>query len=273
MKYFFFFLLFSLRLSACDCDVPKPVMEFYDAEFVFEGVVVTKNYNEDLETYSIAFKVKKHYKDGTRPRVLRFTLPSEELYTDSLTSCDWTVEVGEKWLVYAHRDKKGVLKFNYYCSNSKKLDFSKISESEKEILENGNDFILENYIYENEIGFTNPSPLINIDSIVKQGKKANYKNTFTIIKLYIDEQGTLQSVTTNKDYKALKVDTTFNLPYSFETSSHSTLSDFEQEALRLSRKMKKWEVKRHKKSNVSVSYIKSVIFQYDKKEDKWSCEI
>lgn len=271
---FIILLLFTSMIAfACDCELPKQILEFHKAEFVFEGTIASKTYSEDFQKYTIAFKIEKHYKDGTNPNFLRFTLKAEELYTDISTSCDWNVEVGEKWLVYAHRNNQGALNFSYYCSNSKKLNFLTIGKNEKEVLENGNNFILENYIYENENGFTNPKPLTDVAAILKSGKKDTYENTFAVIKIHIDKEGFLKAVTTNRDYNALKIDKTFNLPYSFTVDGNMTVSNFEKEAIRLSKEIKNWEIKYHKKSNLPVSYIKSVIFQYDKKNHTWSYEL
>ncbi|EDP97011.1 hypothetical protein U8527_01680 [Kordia algicida OT-1] len=274
MKHFIvaLFLLFTSYLFACDCDAKKPILEFYNAEFVFEGEIVSKVYAEDAQTYTVRFVITKHYKDGEKPEELSFVLKSEELYTDISTLCDWNVEVRERWLVYAHRNKKGALNFSYYCSNSKKPDFSAIGENEQEVLENGNDFILENYIYENENGFTNPKPLTDVAAVLKSGKKDNYENTFAVIKIHVDKEGYLKAVTTDRDYNALKIDKIFDLLYSFTVDENMAVSNFEKEAIRLSKKIYKWEIKYHKKSNIPVSYIKPVIFQYDKKNHTWSYE-
>lgn len=273
MRYFFIIFLFTLKLNACDCDVPIPILEFYNSEYVFEGVVASKVYNEDYETYSIAFKVDKHYKEEHSPKVLRFTLKSEELYTDTLNSCDWSVNIGEKWLVYAYRDINKHLKFTYYCSNSKKLDQSIIDVNERKVLENGNDFIIGDYIYESQHGFTNPKPVTNIDSIIKTAIVKDYKKSFTIVKLHINTNGVLQSVIGHQNYSAIKIDEVFNLPYAFKVIEEIPLSDFEKEAIKVAKEIKKWEIKYYKKTKTPVAYIKSIIFKYDATNKKWSYEL
>lgn len=270
-KYVLLIVFFSVKALACDCDAPTPVLEFHDAKYVFEGVIKTKEYAKDFQTYTITFDVDKHYKDGLEPEYMEFTLPSEETYTDKTTSCDWSVNAGERWLVYA-KEREGNLVFGYYCSNSKRLDYRKINDKEQKVLNHGNDFKLDQYIYESQHGFTKPKPISNIDAIIKNAKNKDYKSSFTVVKMYIDKRGDLQFVSGSGDFFYEK-DSVFNLPKKFIKNEFRPSSEFEKEAISLVKKLPKWEIKYHKKTKIPVAYIQNIILQYDKVRKKWTYEL
>ncbi|WP_407557720.1 hypothetical protein [Winogradskyella sp. 4-2091] len=162
-------ILISAITFACGCGIPKPILEFESAEYVFEGKVISKIYANDSLTYTVTFKISKHYKKGDNPATIEFTFKSEGKYTGEWTSCDWSVNKEEFWLVYADLWKEK-LTFGYFCSNSKPLDRKTISEKEQNVLNNGNSFKLENYIYQSETEFNFTKPISNIDSILKLDK-------------------------------------------------------------------------------------------------------
>lgn len=267
-----FLLLFLIgKTFACSCDIPKPILEFKSAEFVFEGKVISKIYAKDSLTYNVIFEISKHYKDGVKPKTMEFTLRSEGKYTGVLTSCDWNVNKGEKWLIYVYyRDEK--LTFSYYCSNSKHLDRRTITKNEQKVLDNGNSFKLENYIYQNEPEFNYTKPISNIDSILKIAKIKEYERPYTWLKLFIDKKGNLNYVTTGANYQ-LKTDSIFNLPTEFKIILRKPITKFEKEAIELVKKITKWEIKRHKKTNIPVPYIRHLTIQFDKVKKKWKYEL
>ena len=194
MKKIIATLLLTLSFAkafACSCEVSKPALEFYSAEYVFEGKAVSKVYASDALTYTITFNILKHYKNGNQPKTLDFTIKSEGEYTGEWTSCDWNVELGENWLVYA-RFRNNKLTFEYYCSNSRPLDKKIISEKEQSVLDNGNAFKLENYIYFVENNFNYTVPITNVDSVLKLGNIKNYEKPHTFLKLLIDDKGYLK---------------------------------------------------------------------------------
>ena len=264
MKHIYLILsfLFTSFTFACVCDTLNPALEFYSAEYVFEGTIVSKVYAKDFQTYTATFEISKHYKDGAKPETLSFIMKSESQYTNEWTSCDWSVKNGQKWLVYAHLGNDKLLYFDAMCLNSKNIDYYATIDSKQKILDNGNEFEIQDYIYYLEYGFTTPKPITNVDSIIKTAKIKEYKNTFTVIKLHVDDKGVLQSVVSYRNYAAIKKDKIFNLPYAIEVIEYPSLSDFEKEAIEVAKKIKKWEIKYHKKTKIPVSYFKSVIFQY-----------
>ena len=172
MKFFIYimFVFFTLPVLSCDCEVSNSAIEFYNAKYVFEGTITSKAYAQDFQNYTITFYISKHYKNGATPKALSFVLNSEEEYTDQSTSCDWSVNLNEKWLVYAHLGKDGILRFSGICSNSKRIDLNPISENEQNKLNHGNTFKIEDYIYYQENGFTNVNPIVDIDSIFREAK-------------------------------------------------------------------------------------------------------
>ncbi len=263
-------LIFT-KTFACSCEVPKSALEFYSAEYVFEGKAVSKVYASDSLTYTIMFDILKHYKNGTQPKTLDFTIKSEGEYTGEWTSCDWNVELGENWLVYA-RFRNDKLTFGFHCSNSRPIDKKTISEKEQRVLDNGNSFKLENYIYFVEKEFNYPQPITNIDSILKLGKVKNYEKPHSFLKLLIDKNGNLIYVTTNKGYKT-EIDPNFNLPTKFEVSNSKALTEFQKDAIDLVSKISKWEIKRHKESNIPVNSIRGFSIAFDNETQKWKYEL
>ena len=264
-------VLFFTRTFACSCEWPKPALEFYSSEYVFEGKAVSKEYTSDSLTYTISFEILKHYKNGDYPKKMDFTLKSEGKYTGEWTSCDWNVEIGENWLVYTNY-RNGKLTFGYYCSNSKPIDKRIISEKEQRVLDNGNSFAIDNYIYFGENNFNYSKPLTNIDSILSLGKVKNYENPHAYLKLLIDEKGYLKKVTTLRSYD-IKTDSIFNLPAEFNVSIKKPFTEFQKDAIDLVSQISKWEIKRYKTSNIPVTYIRGFSIAFDNETQKWKYEL
>ena len=263
--------LISAITFACSCDIPKPILEFESAEYVFEGKVISKVYAIDSLTYTVTFEISKHYKESDKPKIMEFTFKSEGKYTGEWTSCDWSVNQDENWLVYANYWNEK-LTFGYNCSNSKPLCRRTISKSEQKILDNGNSFKLENYIYQFEHDFNYTKPISNIDSILKTGKIKDYERPFTWLKLFVDKNGNLNSVTTHIGYQ-LKTDSIFNLPTEFKIKLRKPLTEFEKDAIELVKKIPKWEIKKHKKTNVPVPYIRHLAIEFNKEKKEWKYEL
>jgi len=265
------FLILSFKIFACDCDDINPIMEFYSSKYVFEGEAISKIYSKDSLTYDITFNVLKHYKKGNdMPKNFKFNLEAESEYTEIWTSCDWKVEKGERWLIYAY-ENKGKIIFTGVCSNSRSLDYRPINSNEQKILDNGNKFILKNYIYKYEKGFKNIKLNSNLDSIIRIGKIKNYSKPYTWLELLIDEKGKLCSIGTfNGSY--CKHDTIFNLSTEFIIRLKKPLTEFEKDAIELVKKVSKWEIKKHKLTNISVKHIRHLIIEFDSNKKIWKYE-
>ena len=231
---------------ACSCDIPKPAVEFAYSDYVFEGVISSKKYASDSLIYSISFDITRHYKDSDAPTQLQFTLQSEGEITGEWTSCDWNVEKGEKWLVYAYR-YKGKLTFGYFCSNSKPLDNREIGRIEQRILNSGNQLDLEKYKFSAIDGFYSQArPKANIDSILTTYQKNGYEDDRIDIIVDIDKNGNLEAANLwpkkFKDRPADKViDSIFNLNKPCNIQVREPESRAEKDLLELVRNLKKWD--------------------------------
>jgi thiol-disulfide isomerase/thioredoxin len=270
-------ILISSLTFACSCDEINPIMEFYSSEYVFEGKIISKVYANDSLTYKVTFDISKHYKNGDLPKKLEFVVfskgrfNSEGKYIGIGSNCDSYPEKGEIWLIYAKK-YKGKLHFPNICSNSKNTDYRQVRIEEQKVLENGNSFKLENFIYQFEHDFNYTKPIYNIDSILKTGQIKDYEKPFTWLKLYVDKNGNLNSVTTHIGYQ-LKTDSIFNLPNEFKIKLRKPLTEFEKDAIELVKKVRKWEIKKHRKTNVSVPYIRHLAIEFDKEKKEWKYEL
>jgi len=228
----------TARIFACSCETPRPAVEFYQSEYVFEGKVIEKVYDSDSLTYTVIFEISKHYKHGENPEFLKFKLSSEGEITGQFTSCDWNVEKGEKWLVYARkfRDK---LTFSYYCSNSKIINERYIQFEEQKVLNNGNEINLYKYRHT----FNNAKTLINIDSILENYRKERFKpSSFAPIIIDVNKEGELTNANLfpRKNYEKEVVDTIFGLNL-IKNKHEPPKSEFQNLALEIARKLDKWQ--------------------------------
>lgn len=265
-------ILFSCNYYAiaCDCEQQKIALEFNDSEYVFKGEVINKVYSKDSLTYEITIEIIRHFKDQeNQPKELKFTFKSE--YDKIVTSCDFHINNSDRLLIYAKRNKDS-LNFNLVCSNSKRLSNKKINFNELLILENGNNFKLNDFIYQYETGFNNPKPVSNIESIFETSLVKNYDSSFTVLKLLIDESGNLESVATYRNFYLIN-DPIFDLPIKFIVNDSISLSEFESDAIELARQIKQWEIKKHNNSGISISYIKNLILKFDKEKNRWEFEL
>ncbi|MBL4604861.1 MAG: hypothetical protein JKY02_04130 [Flavobacteriaceae bacterium] len=246
--FFVFLMLSFFKTYACDCDTPKPILEFQSSEYVFDGKVISKIYSSDSLTYTVKFEILKHYKKNSNPKFLEFSFQSEGKYTGTWTSCDWSVDKNERWLVYAYywKDK---LTFSSYCSNSKILT-ENIPKSEQKILDNADNFEIDKYTFTNlEGSFTKSKPIINLDSILKKysnidyGKK--YSDNRVDIVVDIDKNGNLLAVnlTSNEHMKTENneiIDSIYNLnkPQNIEIRKPKT--KFEKDIITIVKGLKTW---------------------------------
>ena len=213
-------ILISAATYSCSCDVMPPIIEFYASEYVFEGQIIDKQYAKDSLSYTITFDISKHYKNGDDPKTLAFDVIAEGEYTGEWTSCDWSAKKGQNWLVYAER-YNGKLTFSGICSNSKLTGYTSIGLREQTILNHGNAFNIEDYIFAYESGFNYCENITEIEPIFKEGKIKDYKNgkpfvrnghktLTTLLIVYIDTKGNLISVTREKQL-IRKKDSIFDL--------------------------------------------------------------
>jgi hypothetical protein len=246
-----FFMFSFFKMNACSCDIPKPILELQSAEYVFEGKVISKTYASDSLNYTVKFEIFKHYKKSDNPKFLEFTLKSEYEYTGIWTSCDWSVDNNEKWLVYAYywKDK---LTFGYNCSNSKRLTSRSTSKNEQQVLNNANEFEIDKYIFtELDGNFTNAKPKIDLDSILKKYYNKeygeNYNENRVDIVVDIDKNGKLLAANlTSKEHMEIKniviIDSIFNLNKPKNIEIRKPKTEFEKDVLEIVKILNRWEI-------------------------------
>ncbi|GAL81333.1 hypothetical protein JCM19274_2409 [Algibacter lectus] len=264
-------ILISTLTFACDCVVYNPILEFYSSEYVFEGEIISKIYAKDSLTYKVTFDISKHYKNGDFPKTLEFDVTAEEEYTGQWTSCDWSAKKNQKWLVYAYK-YNGNLTFSGMCSNSKIINNRPIGLREQKMLDNGNSFKIENYIFEYESEFNYCINVTDIKSILEDGKIKEYKKPITLLNVLIDSNGNLISITRQREL-IRKKDSIFNLTTGIEDANRKPITEFEKDAIELISQVKKWEVKKYKKTGINVPYLRHIWVSYDLKTNKWSYEL
>lgn len=264
-------ILISAMTFACDCNEINPIIEYYSSEYVFEGKIISKVYAKDSLTYKVTFDISKHYKNGDFPETLEFDVTAEGEYTGQWTSCDWSAKKNQNWLVYAYK-YKGNLTFSGMCSNSKVTDNRPIGLREQKMLDNGNSFKIENYIFEYESGFNYCENITDINSILEKGKIKEYKTQTTLLNVSIDSNGNLKSVTRQREL-IRKKDSIFNLTLEIIDANIKPITEFEKDAIELIGQVKKWEIKKHEQTGINVPYIRHIWIYYDLKTNKWSYEL
>ena len=264
-------ILISALTFACSCDEINPIIEYYSSEYVFEGKIISKVYAKDSLTYKVTFDISKHYKNGGFPKRLEFDVTAEGEYTGEWTSCDWNAKKNQNWLVYAYK-YKGNLTFSGICSNSKVTDYRPIGLREQKMLDNGNSFKIENYIFEYESGFNYCENITDINSILEKGKIKDYKKQTTLLNVSIDSNGNLKSVTRKREL-IRKKDSIFNLTIEIGDANRKAITEFEKDAIELIGQVKKWEIKKHEQTEINVPYIRHIWVYYDLKTNKWSYEL
>ncbi|KAF2328799.1 hypothetical protein [Flavobacterium ginsenosidimutans] len=274
----FIFFFGYLNCSACDCDTPKTILEFYSSKYVFKGIIKKKTFSKDSATYTVKFKVLESYKKGKIPKEISFTSNYKKGNARG-SSCYSEEYQYQEWLIFAY-EREGKLHFSNICSNSQFIGGIGIDAYTQKILDKGNDFKLEDYIYgdsyleRSEFNYT--KPVTDLDSIFKTGKIKDYEKTYVVLALYINEKGKLISVFTSVDMNFSEpdfvYDPIFNLLKSFSVKNKRPLNEFEIEAIALYKKVD-WEVKRHIETKVPVKYIRYVRAEFDKETKTWKHDI
>lgn len=261
--------LFSIKALACSCDTPKPAIEFYESDYVFRGKVIKKVYASDSLTKTITFDISKHYKNGDNPKQLEFQFNSEAEVTGLYSSCYFSADVGEEWVVYAKK-RDGQLRFHYFCSNSTPLDETEISLSHQKVLDNGNNLDLTDFRY----NVHKSKPITNLDSIIRLYQKEKIRSSKKYASLWvdIDRQGNLEkaNLSPNKKVVFAETDTIFGMNL-LENVDREPTSEVEKKALELTRKIEKWELYYHPKIEKPVKYRIRIAFYVNKDSliEKW----
>lgn len=260
----------SLKIRACDCNPPKQILEFYGAKYVFEGEIISKDYAKDSLTYTLTFKVDKHYKNGEQPNLVKFTKQSEGRYIGVITSCDEDFDVGERWLVFA-KTYQNRLVFGSMCSNSRRY----VTKETIDLLKTANEFKLGSHFYNYDFSnlFSYEKPSYNLDSALKKVNTKKFKpNQEVIIMLDIDTNSNIlkRNIYDNSFIRQDK-STKWGLFQFLNEKPNRPTNDFEKRMLKFSKKIKNWPITYFKPTNEKVNTRKYLAFRIDKKGDLvWS---
>lgn len=245
--------LFPLYALACSCDPPPVALEFLTSEHVFWGTVVEKEYAADSLTYTVTFQIEKHYKQNKEnPKKLTFTEPAEGRITGSYTSCDYSVNKGEKWLVYTYMNK-GELVFSYNCSNSRFYSsFDAIPKQELAVIEAGKRIDLDKIIFEsstsrlwNMKAYKGPKPILPLDTLLAQIAKKYYDSIpdthFENIIISINTKGEISTVAVHRKVKNFEIKRVYDVSYPAYTSIDSLDTELQKEIMEKLNKVQTWE--------------------------------
>ncbi len=261
-------LFISSKLFACDCETPKIALEAYNSDYVFKGKVTQKFFSKDLSLYTITVKVLKHYKNSdSLPQEFKFTLPSR--HNIEKTSCDYFIDKYEELLLYIKKKEDLSYGFDLMCSNSKKITNKQIRKTEMLILENINQFDIDNYVLEYARGFNSPKPLVNVDSIINLfNDNKTEPQKFSIVTIDLDKEGKLIKANLTHREGRIKynvVDTIFGLNYIKNEQYHKPRNNFEELILKISEKITYWTPYKNLRTGKAVRFRKFLIFQSNNK--------
>lgn len=233
------------KLLACDCNVPKPIVEFYASKYVFDGTIISKVFSKDSTHYTVTFRINRHFKKGDNPKTLSFTF--KYIPEGERTSCYEEEHVNENLLVYA-KSWNNELRFSAMCSNTTRIYNNKLYHKELNILENANEFKLLNYIFDRLDGsITSTNPITNIDSILIKLKDKIYPvNSRAVYVLDIDEKGNLTASNSYRGYHLVQndievIDTIYGLNKFRNKEVRKPENEFESDMFEVVKKLIKWE--------------------------------
>jgi len=253
-RFLLLFLLFPLHSFACSCDQLPVALEFLTAKYVFWGSVIGKEYAKDFRTYTVTLRVNKHFKENKQnPQVLTFTEEAEGSITGHYTSCDFSVNKGENWLVYAY-DYNGKLTFSYYCSNSKPYGtLADVRKQELEILEAGNKINVHRIVFErnsSNVGYSKeyqrPEPKVPLDTLLAQLDSKDYESLddshFENFIISINSKGKITKVLVlRRRTKNWEIKEVYGVVYAEYTPVDSLNTELQNEIIREIKKGKSWQ--------------------------------
>ncbi len=268
MKIFICLFLFVLPLNlfSCSCDTDYSLFEYTGSKYVFQGKIISKVYAKDKKKYKVIFEVIKHYKNSNDPDKIEFELDAEERYTGKWSSCDFSVSVGETWLIFAH-ENLGYMYFSEMCSNSRRIDVSPLNNYEIIAYENAKNFNSDDYIFQFELlsGFNNTK----LTTVLKAKSLTTNKNLKALLLLKINKEGTREQIFINKEL-LFKKDSIFNLTTEISQNKNYSPSPFENEAVEIVKNIKDFKIKKYVKTNTKISYLSYVLISYDSETYEWT---
>lgn len=271
-----FIFLAPFSAFSCDADPPPVALEYLKAKHVFWGQATSKVYAEDSLTYTVTFTIAKHFKQGkSLPKVLAYAFTSGGEITGRYSSCDYGVELGQKWLVYTY-EHDGRLTFGYFGSNSKPVEFlDAIPKQEFDILQMGHSIDYRQIIFDGSalrnptyIEYTGPLPKVKLDSLLSQIDFKKYKLTeefhFENFIARVDSLGNITELFI-PDRGAIPKQQNMYDTYSFRWPPLKELNTLENKLLDTLRTSKQWEPARFMGKAVNSQINFQVWLDEDKK--------
>ena len=267
------FFLLPLYASACMCDPPPVALEFLKSKYIFYGTVIDKQYSADSLTYTVTFKIDKHFKKNKKnPETLSFKLTAEGEFTGQYTSCDFHVDKGENWLVYANQ-YNGELTFSFYCSNSSPYSsLDDVSQEKLEILENGHKIDLNKIIFTIFASrvlrledYSPPKPTLSLDTLLARIDKKHYENIdeshFENFVINVDSKGKVKITAVHRKLKHFEMKKVYDVIYPEYTSLDSLNTELQNAIIREMKKGKNWEPATFLGNKVNSQVLLNVYFR------------
>ena len=268
-------LLYCTTFSfACVCDTPALSLEYMTSKFVFYGEVLRKEYAPDKLTYTATFRVIEHFKEGHQPIFLKFNLMAEGDHTGKFSSCDWNVEEGQKWVIFAE-DDQGDLSFSYYCSNSFPIRDNTYPSKIKELANNWKDFSLGDFIFTRlDYPFEETLPELNLDSLLRKYYTKDYGDDYNNNRAHfivdMDSQGKVIQVSPSyipgrERIWVYEKHPVFKLNVYHPLKEIGATTEFQKDILRELLKIRKWEPAILSETSIAVPYRRHL--QFHKRKD------
>ncbi len=267
MKKILLLIIFSIsfmKVSACDCGSPLLALEFRESKHVFLGKVIEKKYSVDNESFKIVFEIIEHFKKGENPIFLEFNFETLK----ELTSCDWEINLNEKWVVFV-KEFNGELTFSGVCSNSSRILENKYPTFVKKISENWDNFNIDKFIFwELDGEFETSFPNLNLDSLINKYSKKNYGEEYgqNIANIIVDINRNGEVIQTvvnhvNKKEQTIKYDSIYHLQLYFPLKEFKPETEFQNDMINEVKKIKKWNPVLIQNTDISLPYRKYLQFQ------------
>ncbi len=263
------FLLFNIVVCySCDCDVLHPLIEYQNSTLVFKGSSISKTYSSNKKTYTIVMLVEVGFKGVVNNEKVSFEFPSESEYSGTWTSCDITVNVGEQWIIYTHGINNNLF-FSSMCSNSRRLDHTKLSNFELDLFQGANTFNFNDYIF-NIISFGART----FDTTFKVVETLNYPTPEfvmkeeTELKMIVGMEGEILDVFLNNNV-VFKNNNIFRFATSISKGTKQPTL-FQQKAITILKSLRDWKKLNIVGTNKFVKYEHTIFVKYNPIGFEWN---
>ncbi|WP_439182648.1 hypothetical protein [Carboxylicivirga taeanensis] len=212
----FAFLIYSMKVSPCDCDGEYSYdSEYYHCDVIVSGKV-KKVFNRTKDSYNIEIEIKNIFKGDSISEFIVFSTPENYKTVENgdtliyFSDCDIYLGVGEEWLIYAEERIDGKYGFGF-CSATKKLkdvhkaEFEFLNYNKNLVRSNNSKFYSSNELDNSElisISMRGYSLLID-ELVIEEIKYEDFE-----LNIKIDKNGFIADLDSigNKDYEAVKLE-------------------------------------------------------------------